>query len=126
MTDEPLTELQLSILRVLWSLGEASVPDVQARLDADGRRLALTTVATLLRRMEKKGCVAHREQGRAFLYSAVGSRHEVTGRLIDRMTGALFDGDVSALVSHLLDSRQVTARDLARIKRLIESKEKKQ
>jgi predicted transcriptional regulator len=125
VTDEPLTELQLAIMQALWSLGEAGVPEVQGQLEQQGRRLAPTTVATLLRRMEKKGWVAHREQGRAFLYRATGSRHEVSGRLLDRMTGALFGGDVSALVSQLLDSQSVTARDLARIKRLIESKEKK-
>ena len=62
---DPPTELQLAVLRALWTLGEAAVPEVQAHLGGEGRRLAPTTVATLLRRMEKKGWVHHREEGRA-------------------------------------------------------------
>src|SRR3972149_7073229 len=54
-----LGDLQLRIMRVLWNLGPASVAQVQERLD--GGRLAYTTVATMLRKMEDRGLVAHRE-----------------------------------------------------------------
>jgi BlaI family penicillinase repressor len=121
---DPPTDLQLAVLRALWALGEAAVPDVQAHLGAEGRRLAPTTVATVLRRMEKKGWVHHREEGRSFLYRAADSREEVADSALARITGALFGGDVPALVSQLIDSRAVTAKDLARIRKLIADKEK--
>lgn len=110
-------------MQALWELGEGSVSDVQARLEANSRKLASTTVATVLRRLEAKGWVTHREEGRGFVYRAAVSRERATGNLIDRLTGAFFGGDVPALVSHLLDSRGVTKREIAEIKRLIEVKE---
>ena len=121
---DPPTDLQLAVLRALWALGEAAVPDVQEHLAGEGRRLAPTTVATLLRRMEKKGWVHHREEGRAFFYRAADTREEVAGTALARIAGTLFGGDVPALVSQLIDSRAVTSRDLARIRKLIADKEK--
>jgi BlaI family transcriptional regulator, penicillinase repressor len=120
---EPLSDVQLGFMQALWDLGEGSVSDVQGRLEASGRKLASTTVATVLRRLEAKGWVTHREEGRGFVYRAAVSRERATGSLIDRLTGAFFGGDVPALVSHLLDSRGVTKKEIAEIKRLIEVKE---
>lgn len=120
---EPLSDVQLGFMQALWELGEGAVSEVQARLEASGRKLATTTVATVLRRLEAKGWVAHREEGRGFVYRAAISRQQATGSLVDRLTGTFFGGDVPALVSHLLDSRGVSKRDLEQIKRLIEAKE---
>ena len=125
MPAEQPSELQIAFLQALWEIGEGTVVEVQACLEADGRPLATTTVATVLRRLESKGWVAHREDGRRFLYRAAVSRDHGTGRILDRITGSLFGGDVSALVSHLLDSRSLRAADLERIKEVIAAKEKK-
>jgi predicted transcriptional regulator len=128
VSDEPeaLSDAQLAFMQALWDLGEGTVAEVMDRLAQAGRKLAPTTVATVLRRLEAKGWVAHREGGRGFLYRAVISRQETSGRLIERLTGALFGGNVPALVSHLLDSRGVSQRDLQQIKELIEAREKQQ
>ena len=111
-------------MQALWDLGEGAVSDVQAHLERAGRKQAPTTVATVLRRLEAKGWVAHRDGARGFIYRAAVSRQEATGSLVERLTGAFFGGDVPALVSHLLDSRAVTKREIAEIKRLIEAKER--
>jgi BlaI family penicillinase repressor len=124
MKPEPLSDIQVGFMQALWDLGEGSVSDVQAHLERAGRKQAPTTVATVLRRLEAKGWVAHRDGGRGFIYRAAVSREEATGSLVERLTGALFGGDVPALVSHLLDSRAVTKREIAEIKRLIEAKER--
>ena len=63
-----LGDLQLAILRALWNRGEAPVSEVHAALSDRG--LALTTIATMLRKMEEKGLVSHRGHGRQFLYRA--------------------------------------------------------
>jgi BlaI family penicillinase repressor len=124
MQPEPLSDVQVGFMQALWDLGEGSVSDVQAHLERAGRKLAPTTVATVLRRLEAKGWVAHRDGGRGFIYRAAVSREDATGSLVERLTGAFFGGDVPALVSHLLDSRAVTKREIAEIKRLIEAKER--
>ena len=63
-----LTALQLAVMQVLWSRDEASVTDVQRAMT--GRRLALTTVATMLVRLEQRGLVSHRAEGRQYIFQA--------------------------------------------------------
>ena len=64
---EHLGKLQLTIMRVLWGAGEATVNDVhEALLESHG--LAPTTIATMLKKMERKGVVKHRTEGRRFVY----------------------------------------------------------
>ncbi len=121
---EPISDAQMGFMRVLWDLGEGTVSDVLAGLEKDGKTLAPTTVATVLRRLESKGWVEHREEGRGFVYRAAVSREAATGSLVERLAGSLFGGNIPDLVSHLIDSRDVSKRDLDRIKSLIEAKER--
>ena len=116
-----LSELQLAILRVLWEQQEATVSEVHAALQDRG--LAMTTVATLLSRLEKAGVLAHRSQGRQFIYRPMVSEPEVRRSMLSDITEMLFSGDVTAMVSQLLSARDVGADELARVKALIEQKE---
>lgn len=124
MADHALTALQLALMQVLWAQGEATVQEVLKGLD---RRLAQSTVATLLSRLEKKGLVTHRVAGRQYVYRAVITEPEVRQTMVQGLTTLaddLFDGDVAALVSHLLTARDVNRDDLARVKALIEARER--
>jgi len=124
MAARPLTELQLALIQILWDLGEATVQQVVKRLD---RPFAPSTVATLLGRLEKKGIVAHRVAGRQYVYHAAVGEPDVRRSLVQdfrALTAELFDGDVAALVSHLLTARDVKPDDLARVKALIEARER--
>jgi BlaI family transcriptional regulator, penicillinase repressor len=122
---QQLSELQLALVKALWEIGEGSVADVQAALEKDGRKLAPTTVATVLRRLETQGWVTHREQGRHFVYRAALSRQRTAGRILGRITDSLFGGNVPALVSQLLETHKVDRREIEEIKRLIEARERK-
>jgi BlaI family penicillinase repressor len=123
VTQKQLSELQLAVVRALWDLGEGSVSDVLSEVGRNGRELAPTTVATLLRRLEKDGWVEHRERGRQFVYRARVSREQATGGVLDRITRAFFGGSIPALVCQLLESEQVSAEDLALMRELIARKE---
>ncbi len=125
MTQKQLSELQLAIVRALWELGEGALSDVLTEVARSGRELAPTTVATVLRRLEKDGWVEHRERGRQFVYRARVSREQATGGVLDRITRAFFGGSVPALVSQLLESEQVSSEDLALMRALIARKEGK-
>ena len=118
-----LTSLQVALMRVLWERGEATVAEVQEGLREE-RELAQTTVATLLSRLEKKGVVAHRTEGRQYVYRATVAEAEVRRSMLEELTERLFGGDVPALVGHLLGARAVEADELARIKELIREKER--
>lgn len=111
---------QLAIMRILWDRHEATVAEVQKALGAD---LAYSTIATVISRMEKKGLVTHRTEGRVFYYSAAvsedGAGRSVVGELVER----IFGGSPSELVSHLLESEKVDAAELDRIKQLVQQHE---
>lgn len=120
-----LTELQADILKVLWARGETTVLDVHDALRA-GRRVAQSTVATLLSRMEKKGLVDHRAEGRQYLYRALVDEGQVRRSVVAEFTelaGRLFEGDVATMVSHLLTAQEVERDDLARIREMVERRE---
>ncbi|TPV93417.1 MAG: BlaI/MecI/CopY family transcriptional regulator [Myxococcales bacterium FL481] len=125
MESQPLSDMQMAFMRVLWDLHEAHLGQVQAQLDANGLSLAPTTVATVLRRMEKKGWVAHRREGRQFIYRAAVSRDELGENVLSRITSALYGGDVAAVFAQLLGSSDVEADELAAIKALIAAKEER-
>ncbi len=113
-----LGDLQLAIMRVLWSAGEATVADVHHALLQE-RGLAPTTIATMLVKMEKKGVVAHRAEGRRYVYTPTITEADVRRTMVSELTERLFAGDTAALVSHLLDEQQTGAAELAELKRLV-------
>jgi len=113
-----LGDLQLRIMKVLWQTAPASVAEVQQQLD--GEPLAYTTVATMLRKMEDRGLLRHREEGRRFLYDPAVSADDVTRSMAHDLVDRLFQGSLAATVSHLLETREVSAQELARLERLIQ------
>ena len=124
MTDAPeLTDLQLAVLRILWERGEATVQEIHAAL-LDERGLAPTTVATLLTRLERRGVVARRADGRVHRYRARVTEPEVRRSMVGGLAARLFGGDVTALVSHLLGGGDVGKEDLERIRALVEKRER--
>ena len=121
-----LTELQLAIMDVLWEKGEATVAEVHDELRQE-RRVAQSTVATLLSRLEDKGVVAHRTADRQYVYRATVSREQVRRSVVgefSELTERLFSGDVAGLVSQLLSTRDARAEDLARAREIIERRER--
>ncbi len=119
MNGSTLTELQLDILRVFWTRGEATTQDVHDDL-ASTRALAPTTVSTLLSRLEKKGVLAHRRKGRQHVYRALVTEGQVRRSKVRDLTEALFGGDPAALVSHLVRSDEIDPAELDRIRRLLD------
>lgn len=115
-----LSDVQLAILRVLWERGRGTVAEVHRDLPPD-RDLASSTVATLLSRMEKRGLVTHETEGRKFVYRPNVSEHDVRSDVLETVTDGLFEGDVAALVSHLLDPRSVANGDLDRVQQLLDA-----
>jgi predicted transcriptional regulator len=116
-----LADLQYAIMRVLWDEQEATVLRVQEAL-ADDRDRALTTIATMLTKLEKKGVVAHRIVGRQFVYRPLISEAEVHRTMVADLTERLFQGDFSALVSHLLTEQEIDAAEIKRLKALVAQK----
>lgn len=113
-----LGDLQLRILQVLWDRREASVSDVYEELKPE-RDLAYTTIATMLRKMEARSLVEHREEGRTFLYRARVAAEEVNRSVGTHLVERLFEGSIADAVSHLLTSREVSRAELDQLEKLI-------
>ncbi len=113
-----LGDLQLRILQSLWDRPDSSVAEVHAELKPE-RDLAYTTVATMLRKMETRGLVAHREEGRSFLYRALVAAEEVSRSVGQHLVDRLSSGSLTEAVSHLLTSREVSRDELDQLEKLI-------
>ena len=124
MAKHKLAVLQLAIIQVLWERSEATVAEVREALQ-ETRPLAHTTVGTMLAKMERNGQVRHRSEGRVNIYRAAVQREKVRRSMLADLTARLFGGDLAEMVSHLLDSREVSADELARLKQLIRDKEER-
>ena len=113
-----LGDLQLRILQSLWDRPDSSVAEVHAELKPE-RDLAYTTVATMLRKMETRGLVAHREEGRSLLYRALVAAEEVSRSVGQHLVDRLSAGSLTEAVSHLLTSREVSRDELDQLEKLI-------
>ena len=118
-----LGDLQLRIMKLLWDRGEATVGDVLGALGGE-RDLAYTTMATMLRKMEARGLVRHRLDGRSFVYRPAVAADAVTRGMADHLLDRLFEGSLSDMVSHLLTTREVSREELSNLERLIAERKK--
>jgi len=118
-----LGDLQLRIMQALWERGEATVSQVLEDLAAHAD-LAYTTVATMLRKMENRGLVIHRVEGRSFIYRAKVKAEEVSRSMADHLVDRLFEGSLTDAVNHLLTTREVSREELTRLERLIAGRKK--
>jgi BlaI family penicillinase repressor len=123
MPRQILGDLQHAIMTVLWARGEATTAEVHEALRAE-RGLALTTIATMLRKMEDKGVVDHRADGRQFVYRATVTRDEVRESMVGELVERLFGGDARALVAHLVSEHEIDAAELAELRRRVGAERK--
>lgn len=122
MEPSRLGQLQLAILSELWRRGEATVAQVHEAL-ARERGLALTTIGTMLRRLEARGLVRHRREGRVFVYRPQIAEDDVSRSMLSDVVDRMFDGSASALVSRLLRESDFDPRELGELRRLIDERE---
>ena len=115
-------DLQLQILRILWQRGEGTVADVLE--DLSGADLAYTTIATMLRKMEVRGLVTHRNEGRSFVYRPKVKPEDISHRMSNHLVDRLFEGSLLDAVKHLLTTREVSREELAKIEQLIAEKKR--
>jgi len=111
MSFPKLTKLELKVLEAFWKLGACSVREIQESFAEKGRP-AYTTVQTVVYRLErKKALKCVKRISNANIFEAAITRTEAHRRFIDEMLG-LFDGRVKMLMAHLIDSGELTLKDV--------------
>jgi predicted transcriptional regulator len=120
-TSISLSDLQISILRILWEKPNSTTMEVLDSLRPH-RELAHTTVSTLLTRLEKRGVIASRREGRIHHYRALISENQVQKSMVTELLSSLFSGNAKALVKHLVSEDEINADDLKQIQKLLSKK----
>ena len=117
-----LTDAELRLMEVVWKMGVATVADVVDGVTGDPQ-LAYSTVLTTLRILENKGYLIHSKQGRAFVYEPAVERNAARDNALRHLLRRFFDDSPELLLLNLLESKKVTAKELARLrKRIAEEK----
>lgn len=119
-----LGELEAEVMGIIWERGESSVQDVKDVL-APERRLAYTTVMTVMKRLMDKGLLVRRKEGRAYLYTPADTQENIAGSLLRSFIKRLYDGATAPAIAHLLEAEDIIDEaELDRLERLIQAKRK--
>ena len=117
--DQRITDAELDVMEALWGAeGPLTAADVADRIE-EHRDWTLATVKTMLSRLEAKGAISHREDGRRFLYSPVIGREAYVGHESRRFVERLFGGRLSPLVASLAEEDALDDEDIAAIEALL-------
>jgi predicted transcriptional regulator len=122
--DRLLTEVELEIMGILWRVEEGTVHDVISYLPP-ARKLAYTTVSTVLRILEQKKITSSRKEGRGHVYYPVLKKEDYEKVSLSHLMRRVFDGAPSSLVRTLLDAEGLSEAELERISHLISQRLKK-
>ena len=128
-TESNVTELlptnrELELLKVLWDRQEATVREVCDAMNEAGVELAYTTVLTLLQNMEQKQMVAHRSEGKAYVYRAALQREITLRDYAKGFLSKVFDGSLEEYMLHVLDSQPVSLDELENLSEMVDAKKK--
>lgn len=119
-----LSMAQREVMEIIWDQGEASVMDVTDRLGKT-RSVARNTVRTLMERMEAKGWLTHRNEGRSFIYAATVPREESLGQRVMDMVDKACGGNPEKLMMALLDYRGLSEDEALRIRKMLDGAKNK-
>lgn len=113
------TDRELDVMVVLWDRGSATVAEVRERLPDD---LAYTTVLTVLRTLEEKGHVGHREEGKAHRYFPLVERRIAARSALGRLLDTVFNGSPELLLAQLVSDRDLSDDELKRLRKLMDAR----
>ena len=113
-----LTEQELKIMKVVWELGEATVRQVY-EVDLRDRKVAYTTIMTMMKILDEKGYLDKSLDGRAYVYRPTRAKSEVVGVMVDDFVERVFGGAAQSLVLSLLKDRKLSSAELDELSRLV-------
>ena len=115
------TDKELEIMRVIWKIGEASARQIQEQLPGEQH---YNSVMTIIRVLERKNHLTHREEGRTYIYRATASQAKARQRVLSHLLRHVFEGSAASLVLNLVETGDLTVEDLDEIRRRTGSKAK--
>lgn len=112
--ERPLTEVELELMSIIWSLNKVTIKDVVSHLSNE-RPLAYTTVATVLKVLEQKGFLKCKKDSYAHVFVPIVTKFDYESACIEHMVANVFDGEPVALVQRLLMAKKLQHDDIQAI-----------
>ena len=119
----PISDAELSVLKILWSNGPGTVRDIESHLPRRSQPLAYNTILTLLSRLRQKGYVATDRRGTAHVFRSTVTRDDVLGQGLATLANRMCDGTASPLVHALVRGQHLSAGDIADLRKLLDDLE---
>ena len=116
------TDRELAILRILWDNGPSTVRQVNEAMNKD-EDTGYTTTLKLMQIMTEKGLVVRDESGRQHVYKPAATEEKTQKQLVGDLLERAFSGSAEKLVMRALSAKKVSAKELTRIKKLLDELE---
>jgi predicted transcriptional regulator len=115
-----VTDAELDVLRALWDAGPATIRALTDRLYPRGGTSEYGTVQKLLERLESKGHVTHRPEGRQNVFRAKVKREELVARRLRDTADELCDGSLTPLITQLVSAGKLSRKELRELRRVVD------
>lgn len=115
----PLSRSERELMELVWDRTESTVLEI-TQLINQRRPIARNTVRTLMERMEEKGWLSHRVEGRSYVYCAVVPREESLGQRVLDMVDKACGGNPEKLMMALLEYRGLSVEESKRIRMMLD------
>jgi predicted transcriptional regulator len=117
-----LTEQELEIMKIVWARELASVRDVYEAL-LERRKIAYTTVMTMMKILEQKKYLLKTQEDRAYIYRPAKPKNQVIKGMVREFVNRVFNGSAEPLLVHLIEDQRLSQKDLEEIAQMIRRKE---
>ncbi len=118
-----LTPQELEIMKIVWKTGQATVREVYETL-LERRKVAYTTVLTMMKILETKGYLTKDRDERAHVYRPARAEQTVVRGMVREFVDRVFNGSAQPLLLHLVKDRRLSERELEELARLLRESEK--
>jgi BlaI family transcriptional regulator, penicillinase repressor len=119
-----LTDQELEIMKIVWQRESATVRDVYEEL-LKTRKVAYTTIMTMMGILEQKGRLSKTSRDRAYLYTPTEPQGEVVGSMVHEFVKRVFDGSAKPLLVHLVEKQKISSKELDEISKLVKKQRRK-
>jgi predicted transcriptional regulator len=113
-----LTEQELEIMKIVWERDRATVRDVYEAL-LERRKIAYTTVMTMMNILEQKKYLRKSAEDRAYIYRPAKPKKQVIKGMVREFVDRVFNGSAEPLLVHLIEDRKLSHKELDEIARMI-------
>ena len=117
-----LTEQELEIMKIVWAREVSTVRDVYETL-LERRKIAYTTVMTMMKILEQKKYLRKTQEDRAYVYRPAKPKNQVIKSMVREFVNRVFNGSAEPLLVHLIEDQKLSEKELEEIARMIRREE---